>query len=191
MRFSMLMLISIFAIGCNSEERLRLEKQSAARSKFYQDFSSMYNPLNKDSVLTIFDNMYKTNPDSALKFADSVVIIVNNEVAKVIELRKIEEQKELEAKNKAEAYEENRWQKSKAGRLQKKHPEWTREECELLAKNKIWIGMSYGMLVYLRGNPNHVNTSNYGNGNEYQACWDDYDPGCFYFGEDQIITSYN
>jgi hypothetical protein len=80
---------------------------------------------------------------------------------------------------------------SKAKKIHDKYPDWDIEACELLAKRRVWIGMSYKMLVYLRGNPNHVNTSNYGNGIEYQACWDDYNPGCFYFGEDQIIKSYN
>ncbi len=51
--------------------------------------------------------------------------------------------------------------------------------------------MHYEMLVYMRGRPDNVNTSNYGDGQNYQACWHDYDPSCFYFDESQIITSYN
>ncbi len=86
---------------------------------------------------------------------------------------------------------EQKFKNSKAGRIQKKHPDWSQEECENIAKNKIWIGMKYEMLVYMRGKPNSVNTSNYGDGQSYQACWHDYNPSCFYFGEDQIITSYN
>jgi hypothetical protein len=87
--------------------------------------------------------------------------------------------------------EEEKFLKTKAGKIYKKHPTWSKEDCESLANNKIWIGMEYDMVVYLRGKPNTVNTSNYGNGPEYQACWDDYNPGCFYFSENQIITSYN
>lgn len=83
------------------------------------------------------------------------------------------------------------WENSKAGKIQKKHPTWSDDDCEKVAKNNIWIGMQYEMLVYMRGKPNTVNTSNYGNGKSYQACWHDYDPGCFYFDEDQIIKSYN
>lgn len=81
--------------------------------------------------------------------------------------------------------------KTKAGKIYKKHPNWSKNDCEKIANNEIWIGMEYEMLVYLRGRPNHVNTSNYGKGEEYQACWDNYDPGCFYFDETQIIKSYN
>lgn len=87
--------------------------------------------------------------------------------------------------------DEDQFKKTKAGKIYKKHPNWSREDCERLSKKQIWIGMEYEMLVYLRGRPNHVNTSNYGNGDEYQACWDNYDPGCFYFDETQIIKSYN
>lgn len=93
-------------------------------------------------------------------------------------------QKELEAKI-------NKWKKSKAWKIQDKHPEWSGEACNLLANGRIWIGMSYDMLVYLRGKPNNVNTSNYGYGNEYQCCWYDYNPSCFYMKDDQIITAYN
>ena len=84
-----------------------------------------------------------------------------------------------------------RFDNSKAGKLYKKHSDWSKEDCEKLAERKIWIGMNYDMLLYLRGKPNNVNTSNYGSGNEYQCCWDDYDPSCFYMGSDHIITSYN
>jgi hypothetical protein len=90
-----------------------------------------------------------------------------------------------------ELEEERKWYLTKAGRLQKKHPNWTREDCKNLVKGYIWIGMDYDMVTYQRGLPNHVNTSNYGRGNEYQACWDDYNPSCFYFGQNNIITGYN
>jgi hypothetical protein len=98
-------------------------------------------------------------------------------------LIKINHLKELEA--------ERRWKMSKAGKLQNRHPNWSNEDCENIIKGLIWIGMDYDMVTYQRGLPNRVNTSNYGNGNEYQACWDDYDPSCFYFGENRIIKSYN
>ena len=65
------------------------------------------------------------------------------------------------------------------------------EEADLFLKHRIWIGMSYKMLTSMRGLPNHINTSNYGDGNQYQACWYDYNPSCFYFNSTQIITAYN
>ncbi len=93
--------------------------------------------------------------------------------------------------DKAVIIAKKKWDNSKAGKIQKRHPDWTEEECENIAKNKIWIGMSLDMLKYERGNPNTANPSNYGNGVNWQWCWDNYTPSCFYGGEDGIITSYN
>ena len=99
---------------------------------------------------------------------------------------------EEEERAKREAMEEKKFLKSKAGRIWKRHPEWSKEDCELLASNKIWIGMTYSMLKYKRGLPNHANPSNYGNGTQWQWCWDDYTPSCFYdHDDDGKIDSYN
>ena len=98
---------------------------------------------------------------------------------------------EIKRQDSIEKAEEVAFLQSKAGRIWKKHPEWSKEDCKLLAKNKIWIGMHVDMIKYLRGLPNKVNVSNYGYGNEYQACWDNYTPSYFYYGEDGIITAYN
>jgi hypothetical protein len=84
------------------------------------------------------------------------------------------------------------WHKTKAGRIQLKHPAWSREDCEKIANRMIWIGMSLDMLKYERGLPNHANPSNYGNGTQWQWCWDDYSPSCFYDeNNDLLIDSYN
>lgn len=106
-------------------------------------------------------------------------------------LDSIASKKQLDSLNKADEIAEANFKKTKAGKIQSKHPDWTKDECERLAKKQIWIGMNYDMLLYLRGKPNTVNTSNYGNGNEYQCCWDDYDTSCFYMKSDNIIYSYN
>lgn len=71
------------------------------------------------------------------------------------------------------------------------HPEWSLDLCKDLYNHKYWIGMTYEMLISTRGKPNTVKTSNYGSGNNYQCCWDDWNPSCFYLGSDNIITSYN
>lgn len=96
---------------------------------------------------------------------------------------------EVEAKAKAEqaAYE-----RTKAGQLCVKHPDWSKQECQDVADNKYWIGMTWEMLEAVRGRAGaSVNKSNYGSGDEYQACWMNYTPSCFYFKEDGIIYSYN
>lgn len=81
---------------------------------------------------------------------------------------------------------------TKAGRICKAHSDWTKDECQSLADNKIWIGMKYEMLVYIRGKPDSANPSNYGSGTQYQYCWYDYTPKCFYDQDgDGLLDAYN
>jgi hypothetical protein len=105
-------------------------------------------------------------------------------------------QKEAQAKAQAEAQAtqakaNSEWKASKAGQICQKHTDWAKDDCEKLANNKIWIGETIDMVKYLRGEPNTANPSNYGSGTEWQWCWDDYTPSCFYGGSDGIFTSYN
>ena len=116
------------------------------------------------------------------------------ESAKIESIGKARDAEFLEEakKNSAAADKELKaWYKTKAGRIQKKHPDWTREECENVAKGLIWIGMRYEMLVYMWGKPNSARPSNYGRGVQWQWCWTEYSPSCFYGGEDGIVTAYN
>ena len=102
-----------------------------------------------------------------------------------------EEAARAEAKAQEEA-ELAAYESSKAGQLCKKNPTWTKEECELVADGKYWIGMTYDMLITLRGKPNSANPSNYGSGTRWQWCWRDYTPSCFYDSNgDSVIDSYN
>lgn len=105
----------------------------------------------------------------------------------------LEAQKKAEEEAKLKALAEKKaWEQSKAGQICVKHPEWTKDDCEGLADNKIWIGMSYDMLVYKRGKPNSANPSNYGRGTQWQWCWYDSTPSCFYdVNDDGIVDSYN
>lgn len=93
------------------------------------------------------------------------------------------------------AAEEAAYNSSPAGQLCLKHPTWTKDDCTKLAAgdHTIWIGMSYDMLIYSYGRkPDHTNVSNYGRGNEYQYCWDNFTPSCFYdTNNDGVIDSYN
>jgi hypothetical protein len=87
--------------------------------------------------------------------------------------------------------EQKKYDNSKAGKIQKKHPDWSKEDCERIANKRIWIGMTLDMLKCERGNPNSANPSNYGKGTQWQWVWEDYTPSYFYGGDDQIITAYN
>jgi hypothetical protein len=97
--------------------------------------------------------------------------------------------KEMEAQDLAE---QRAWEQSRAGQICKGHPEWTKLECENLADNMYWIGMTYEMLVYKRGKPSSANPSNYGAGTHWQWCWWNYTPSCFYDNDnDGKVDSFN
>ena len=104
-------------------------------------------------------------------------------------------QKEIDTQriqSKKEADELLAWQKTPAGMLCVKHPTWQKDECEGLIAKKVWVGMSYEMLVFLRGVPDHKNVSNYGDTNKYQYCWSGRTPSCFYDdNDDGIMDAFN
>ncbi|PWN63674.1 hypothetical protein C1631_022155 [Chryseobacterium phosphatilyticum] len=112
-------------------------------------------------------------------------------VSQISKEDRIRNKAKMDSIDKQQKIEDEKFLKTKAGKIHKKHPEWSKEDCINISEHKIWIGMHYDMLVYMRGKPDNVNTSNYGDGPNYQACWHDYDASCFYFDESQIITSYN
>jgi len=81
---------------------------------------------------------------------------------------------------------------SAEGKLCNKHRDWSHTDCTKVAAGKIWIGMSLDMLKAERGLPNSANPSNYGSGTQYQWCWHNYTPSCFYdHNNDGSIDSYN
>lgn len=138
------------------------EEQHLVNSKY----QSIFDSIRENDLIKKWGVNYKFRMDSA-------------DLAK-INGKKVSFEKEL-----------NKWYKTKAGKLFLKHPEWSVQECKDLVDNRVWIGMTYDMLVCQRGKPNSVNTSNYGSGNQYQCCWHNWNPSCFYMGEDDIVTSYN
>lgn len=99
--------------------------------------------------------------------------------------------RELTEQEKAERRAQRQWEASEAGQICAQYSEWTKEECRRVADQKIWIGMQYEMLEYMFGQPDSTNKSNYGYGVEYQWCWHDKEPSCFYGGETGVIDSYN
>lgn len=100
--------------------------------------------------------------------------------------------KQTEIAMKAQAAEDKKFYATKAGKIHKKHPEWSRDECKKLANREIWIGMHLDMLKYMHGLPDAANESNYGNGSQWQWCWYDLSPSCYYDRDnDGLIDAYN
>lgn len=172
-KISILLIVTVaFLTSCGpSEQEVEIENQRIKK-------------MNEEEMIRKSDSSLKVNLTSTwgvnYKFRiDSTNKVNQKKIEK--EAKKEAEKKELAMKNKY----------GKAWTLCEKHPGWSLDDCVKLLKGRVWIGMKYEMLVYIRGKPNSVNTSNYGNGNQYQCCWDDYNPSCFYMGSDDIITAYN
>jgi len=114
------------------------------------------------------------------------------DISKQDSLRNIE----LEKEAKIEKQRRKKWLKTKAGKVYKfgkqKGFEWSEEDCELVADNRIWVGMNFWMLVYQNGLPDRDNISDYGNGTRHQYVWRDHSPSYYYDdNDDGIIDSYN
>ena len=194
-KFSPFIILIIFLCSCQSkEEKRKLEVSDKAYYIFYTallELKEHDKKINFDSLSTIYKQLRAKNVDTALTYAYefkkyTTLRIANIETVKdsLYKIRQVKLDKE-------QVIQDANWFKSKAGKIQKKHPIWSSTDCILLSQGRYWIGMSYDMLIYLRGRPNHVNPSNYGDGVIYQWCWDDHTPSCFYGGSDGIITSYN
>jgi hypothetical protein len=81
---------------------------------------------------------------------------------------------------------------TKAGKIWRDHPMWSKDDCERLAGGEIWIGMEFEMVKFLNGKPNSANPSNYGTGVQWQWCWYNNKPSCFYdHNNDGKIDAYN
>lgn len=134
--------------------------------------------LTKESTTNIKHN------DSLAEVHEAFLLHEKHKIDSLLEIKNANDKKNLK--------EETEWENTtEAGRIHKKHPDWSKDDCQSIVDNRVWVGMEYEMLLIERGLPNHINTSNYGNGIEYQACWYDHSPSCFYFKSDHIITSYN
>ena len=202
--FLFLIIISLFSCKSDREKmddlsydildttinELKSLQADEENSEYREIKKSIYN-IKSDSVIDLYYKIRLDSSELALDysydFKHYIQDIRNQLNWKYDSLMRISERKkEIKAQK-----EEKKWWKSKAGRIHRKHPNWSRGDCEGLANRQICIGMHIDMVKYLRGLPNHVNTSNYGNGNSYQMCWDDYNPSCFYCESDGIVTSYN
>ena len=194
-KITSILLLAIITTSCQSEKEKQLnEKSLLTFNNSTEKIKKSEYTINVDSFRTVYEKYKSENPQTGLDFANRFEIYANKLLKNREEVElagNLRDARIRERKIKEDNQDKKVWENSKYGKLQKKHPDWTDEECMKLIDKKIWIGMTYEMLVYQRGKPNTVNPSNYGSGTEYQCCWDDYSPSCFYMKEDDIIYSYN
>lgn len=156
-------------------------------SLFDEENTFQFSMKNGDKSST--QNLTYTRAFTDEELAERAVFLAEEEARKQVAL---EEQKvAIEEQKAREEAEQRAWEASQAGQICTQHPEWEKYDCERLADNRIWIGMSIDMLKYRRGLPNAANPSNYGSGTQWQWCWYDYTPSCFYGDDDGIVDSYN
>lgn len=105
----------------------------------------------------------------------------------------VENNKKEQAQADIQKKSDPEWRKTKAGQLCIKYLLWSADECEGVAGQKIWVGMSYEMLVESFGRePDSTKPSDYGNGTRVQWCYHTSPIMCFYDNNsDKIIDSYN
>lgn len=113
------------------------------------------------------------NHDSIIRRRDSINQVISDSVAAIEKQRK------------------EKWKLTKAGKIGARHPWWTESDCERISRGEIWIGMHIAMVAEIYGQPDDINVSNYGSGNQYQYVWHEWEPGYFYTKEDRIVKSYN
>lgn len=190
--FAIIILISLFLFSCGSEKGrkiMAINHQNRDTLVKYNEISyrirGLYLP--NDSIIKEYDKIPLDSSELKIKF----VAKFKTEISKLKKIHDSLMDKKYDSINKVNAIKEKIWNRSKAGKLQKKHPDWSKEECDKVADNEIWIGMDIHMVIAERGSPEHINVSNYGSGKRYQYCWSDYNTGYFYCEDDGIVTSYN
>ena len=194
-KITSLLFLAIIIISCQSEKEKQInEKSLLTFNNSVEKINKSKYKINIDSFRTVYENHKSDSPKTGLEFAIrfenyAKKLLKNKEDVELAEKSRNARMKERKIKEDAE--NKSNWESSKYGKLQKRYPSWTNEECIKVVNKEIWIGMTYQMLIYMRGKPNTINKSNYGNGINYQFGWDDYKPKYFYSGEDQIISSYN
>src|SRR5438094_519007 len=85
---------------------------------------------NTDNKTEVFDsNISPSNTTTELNQAEK---------DSIDKINKAEEERNA----KVFALERKKWENSKPGKIQKKHPDWSDDDCERVANREIWIGMS-------------------------------------------------
>lgn len=188
MRTILLIMVFLGLLSCQSERERQIEilkiSSKATLDSYFHKMRMAHLKVDYAGINGVYNKLCGDSIELAVAYADSLnkaAVHLTDSIGHELETRA----SILNDARKAE------WFKSKAGRIQKKHPEWTDEECIRISQNKVWVGMTLDMLKCERGLPNRVNPSDYGNGIQYQWVWEDYTPSCFYGGEDGVVTAYN
>lgn len=186
--------IAAVAASCESDREYKVRKTNIESKKIFEAaihddvMANTPSNLSHDSLEKIYTKLSTDSAELALIFSNKIDSLLPKLRSDAYYASK---EKDRESQAKADEEELKEFKKTKAYKIFVKHPEWSKEDCKRLANKEYWIGMELDMVKFLRGLPDDVNVSDYGNGKEYQWCWHGKTPFCFYGKEGGIITSYN
>jgi hypothetical protein len=193
MKYILIISFISLLVSCKSDKEKQDFEYIQKADKYFDlakfNFEESFFKINVDSINAVYRKIKV--PKERYEYADSLFKYAVKLKAKRDSISKVINDKEDKRNADLQAKKDEKWNKTKAGRLHKKHPNWSKEDCEKIVGGYYWIGMSIEMLKSQRGNPDSANPSDYGKGVQWQWCWHDYTPSCYYGGENGIITSYN
>lgn len=147
-KFTSIIFFAIISISCQSEK----EKKLNAKSSFTFNTSdakiekSEY-LINLDSFKVVYEKCKSENPQTGLDFANRFAIYADKLLKKKEEID-LAENILTTQRNKLEIEQENAdikvWENSKYGKLLKKQPDWTVQECMNVIEKK------YGLERHIR-----------------------------------------
>ncbi len=85
-----------------------------------------------------------------------------------------------------EAAELAAWQKTPAGQLCAKHPDWKRPACDAIVEKKVMVGMSKEQAIVAWGKPKDINTTATAGGTHEQWV---YNSGTYIYFDDGILSA--
>jgi hypothetical protein len=66
---------------------------------------------------------------------------------------------------------EAKWKASPAGKLQAKHPDWSRDDCKMIVTRNVHMGMTAEQVRLAWGKPDHINATTTANRTNEQWVW--------------------
>lgn len=98
---------------------------------------------------------------------------------------RLKEKKKIQAAEQAKV--EGKFLKSKAGRLWKQHPDWSREDCRLIADKQVRIGMNREQVLAALGKPEDKNITFTANRTREQ--WVYFGSSVFVYFDDGVMSA--
>ncbi len=117
---------------------------------------------------------------------------VNPKADEIVQKRKANEEAELKKRKAEEETELKEAEKAltpKAKRIRSKHPEWSIDDCEMIAKGEIRVGMTADKVIAAWGKPYQVNKTTTDNGIHEQWVMNSGLPSSYVYFENGVCTT--